>query len=406
MARILHIEDDAANRALVRKLLKSAGHEVLEAEDGVAGVRLACAAHPDLVLVDLNIPGLDGYEVTLRLRAEPSLAGVPIVAITAEGDRDTSLAVGCDGFVQKPIDARRFAALLGRYLGAAPEARAADPTADRLRQQGQRIVSHLEAKIAELSSAHDRLLDLDRAKNAFYRTMSHELATPMTPIVGYLDMLAREQLGPLAPAQRTALVATQACVRRLRALLDDLLDVTALEGGTLALEARAYDLGEVLARATTLAEGALRDADARLTCDRPEGPLPGVGDAPRLARAVAHLLSNAAKFGPRGGRVARRARAAGDDWEVRVADEGPGVDAERAEHLFEPFIQADGSPTRAHGGVGVGLSIARRVVEGHGGSVRVERGAEGASGEPPLGGAAFVLVFPRQARADAPGRAP
>ena len=101
MSRILHIEDDPANRLLVRKLLQKVGHEVIDAADGLEGVRLACTIKPDLILVDLNIPGLDGFEVTLRLRGEPQLAGVPIVAITAEGDRETSLAVGCDGFLQK-----------------------------------------------------------------------------------------------------------------------------------------------------------------------------------------------------------------------------------------------------------------------------------------------------------------
>src|SRR6266446_10446697 len=116
MARILHIEDDPGNRLLVRKLLQAAGHTVTDAADGLEGVQLACAERPDLVLVDLNLPGLDGYEVTLRLRGEPSLGGVPIVAITAEGDRDTSLAVGCDGFLQKPIDARSFADKLRGYL--------------------------------------------------------------------------------------------------------------------------------------------------------------------------------------------------------------------------------------------------------------------------------------------------
>src|SRR5262245_33379481 len=116
MARIVHIEDDPANRLLVRKLLSRAGHEVLDAGDGIEGVRLACSARPNLVLVDLNIPGLDGFEVTLRLRGEASLEGVPIVAITAEGDRDTSLSVGCDGFLQKPIDAREFAETVEGYL--------------------------------------------------------------------------------------------------------------------------------------------------------------------------------------------------------------------------------------------------------------------------------------------------
>ena len=116
MAKILHIEDDPANRLLVRKLLSSAGFEVVEAADGLEGVRKAMQERPDLVLVDIAIPGLDGYEVTLRLRSEPQLRGMPIVAITAEGDRDTSLAVGCDGFLQKPIDARSFADKLRGYL--------------------------------------------------------------------------------------------------------------------------------------------------------------------------------------------------------------------------------------------------------------------------------------------------
>src|SRR5664279_2873860 len=121
MPRILHIEDDPANRLLVRKLLASSGFEVIDAVDGLEGIRKACAELPDLVLVDIAIPGLDGYEVTLRLRSEPSLRNVPIVAITAEGNRDTSLSVGCDGYLQKPIDARSFAETIETYLGGRRE---------------------------------------------------------------------------------------------------------------------------------------------------------------------------------------------------------------------------------------------------------------------------------------------
>src|SRR5579864_301982 len=129
MSRVLHIEDEPRNRLLVRKLLAADGHEVIDATDGLEGVRFALAHRPDLVLVDLNVPGLDGYEVTLRLRSEPSLNGVPIVAITAEGDRDTSFAVGCDGFIQKPIDARSFGALVRRYIAGQREAHSSTPDA-------------------------------------------------------------------------------------------------------------------------------------------------------------------------------------------------------------------------------------------------------------------------------------
>src|SRR5450755_3839999 len=144
MSRVLHIEDDPRNRLLVRKLLAADGHEVIDATDGLEGVRSALTVRPDLVLVDLNIPGLDGYEVTLRLRGEASLSGVPIVAITAEGDRDTSFAVGCDGFLQKPIDARSFSAVIDTYLKGAREQAAPGARSTRLREQSQRIVQHLE----------------------------------------------------------------------------------------------------------------------------------------------------------------------------------------------------------------------------------------------------------------------
>src|SRR5437588_7967390 len=141
MARVLHIEDDPRNRLLVRKLLTAEGIEVIDAADGLEGVRLAIAQRPDLVLVDLNIPGLDGYEVTLRLRSEASLNGVPIVAITAEGDKETSFAVGCDGFVQKPIDARNFARQVRQYLGGHRERLhpSSDATTERLRMRTRRV---------------------------------------------------------------------------------------------------------------------------------------------------------------------------------------------------------------------------------------------------------------------------
>src|SRR5580700_9648805 len=164
MSRVLHIEDDPRNRLLVRKLLAAEGYEVIDATDGLEGVRSALTLQPDLVLVDLNIPGLDGYEVTLRLRSEPSLSGVPIVAITAEGDRDTSFAVGCDGFIQKPIDARNFATLVRSYIKGHREQyhSSADATGERLRMQSQKMVGHLEVKIAELSAANERLRELER----------------------------------------------------------------------------------------------------------------------------------------------------------------------------------------------------------------------------------------------------
>ncbi len=399
MARVLHIEDDPRNRLLVRKLLQPEGHYVQDAADGLEGVRLAISEHFDLVLVDLNIPGLDGYEVTLRLRSELSLKGVPIVAITAEGDKETSFAVGCDGFIEKPIDARRFAKQVGEFLGGYREAipASSDGAEAKLRLQGGRIVAHLEAKVAELSVANERLRELDRLRTEFYRNISHELATPMTPIVGYLHMLIDEELGPVAKPQGKALRAMDDCVRRLRATLDNLIDVTGLETGKMRFFYREYDFLDTVRRAVANQADALADRNITLREELPRGPLAAYGDSDRLSRAILQILDNAVKFTPEGGVIGVRVCKRDDRYELLIADSGPGVRPEHAEQVFQPFYQLDGSSTRAHGGVGVGLAIARRVARGLGGDLTVMSGAtiEGTY----LPGAAFELTVAHRASA-------
>lgn len=373
MARILHIEDDPRNRLLVRKLLASSGHEVVDAADGIEGVRAALSARPDLVLVDLNIPGLDGYEVTLRLRNEASLLRVPIIAITAEGDRDTSLAVGCNGFLRKPIDARNFDKQIENFLGGHRERAHSthEESGDKLRKQGGLIVARLEQKVDELSKANERLREVEKLRTEFYRNVSHELATPLTPIVGYLKMLQDQELGPLLAPQQKAMRAMGDCVRRLRATLDSLVDMTALETGTMRFFSRDYDFAALVRR--TLGEFLSRFEERRITVlsEIPAAPMPGSSDPERLERALAQIFDNAAKFAPDGAIVGVLVRSVGDRYEVVVADTGAGIAENLRLRVFEPFYQVDGSATRAHGGVGVGLAVARKVARGLGGDVRL-----------------------------------
>jgi signal transduction histidine kinase len=371
MPRVLHIEDDPANRLLVRKLLGARGLEVIDAVDGLEGVRKALSERPDLILVDINIPHLDGYEVTLRLRGEHGLAGVPIVAITAEGDRETSLGVGCDGYFQKPIDARTFAQAVWGYLEGHRESQPSSESASRLRQQSHRIVQHLEEKVAELSAANAALREQDRARAAFYRNISHELATPMTPIVGYLKLLRDGELGPVPKAQERALNAMDGCVGKLRFLIDNLLDVSGLETGKMKMFHRDGDLAALLQRCLADVQTNVAARSQRIVAPLPRGPLAFRGDEGRLGRAVAQLLDNASKFTPEGGTLGVALARSGGFYDIVVADTGGGVPPERADRIFDAFYQVDGSPTREHGGVGVGLAIARKVAEGHGGTLEL-----------------------------------
>lgn len=371
MPRVLHIEDDPANRLLVRKLLAPAGFEVVDAMDGLDGVRKATDGAFDLILVDIAIPGLDGYEVTLRLRSEESLKEVPIIAITAEGSRNTSLSVGCDGFLQKPIDARTFVQTLKGYLKGQREGVSVETSGEHLRVQSQRIVGHLEQKVAELSAANARLVELDEARKEFYRNISHELSTPMTPIVGYTKLLLDQELGALNPSQHKALGALSACVQRLRSLIDNLLDVTGIETGRLRFASQSFDLLDCLRNAASSGEAVRAKKAQVLRLALPvSGPLPFQGDQGRIQRAVEQLLENANKFCPDGTQMLLSCRSvAQQHYEIVVADQGPGVPDFAKGRIFDPFYQADGSPTRSQGGTGVGLALARGVARGHRGDL-------------------------------------
>lgn len=412
VATILHIEDDPQSQLLVRKLLSAAGHRVIEARSGLEGARLATEHAPDLCLVDINIPDLDGYEVALLLRGR--LPTVPIVAITAEGDRGTARAVGFTGFLSKPIDVPSFARTVGAFLAGSPSeaslasqgppaSGAPDGDALVLRAQGERIAAHLEAKAYALSDAEARLVEADRLRKTFYRNVSHELATPLTPLVGYLGLLRREELGPLSAPQRRAVEAMEEALGRLRGTIDNLIDVTQLETGRMRFSFAPYDFAALLRQSLDARRAAFAARSIALHCDLPDGPVSAVGDADRVRRALGHLLDNALKFTPDHGAVAVELRASPTHAEVVVVDSGEGVDASWWGRIFDPFVQVDASPTRTHGGAGVGLAVVRGVAEAHGGSARASSGARSRVAGQTLPG---LLVRMQVARAPSAPEAP
>jgi signal transduction histidine kinase len=379
VSRVLHIEDNPVNRLLVRKLLTAVGHEVIDAETGLEGIRLAEAKNPDLVLVDINVPDLDGYEVTLRLRGMPSMQGKPIVAITAEGDRETSLAVGADGLIQKPIDAQRFPDLVAKYLAGHTE-RSDHESEDAgiLRSRSQKLVERLEQTVTGLSDANRKLEENARLRQMFLQNLSHEFATPMTPVVGYLRLLLDEEAGPLTPLQRKCLESIHTATQKLRSLIDTLLDVSHLETGRLHLFDRDYDFSNVVSRALAETDMRFKQAGIQLICEDVPSKLPARGDPDKLRRAMVHILDNAVKFSARGSEVAvgvravSAGRALGPRYEFVVADNGPGISPTAQHQILEPFFQVDGSRTRSHGGVGLGLAYARNVAEALGGGIEVQ----------------------------------
>jgi signal transduction histidine kinase len=239
---------------------------------------------------------------------------------------------------------------------------------------------------------------MDKLRKEFYRNVSHELATPLTPIVGYLSMLLNDELGPLTKQQGKALRAVDDCTKRLRGQIDNLLDVTGLETGKIRFFHKEYDFLDTVRRALAATADKMADAGIDVIEELPRGPLPAYGDADRLGRAVQQLLDNACKFAPRGGQVGVRVRALqSGHYELYVADSGPGIPEDQIDRIFEAFFQVDGSPTRQFGGVGLGLALVRRVAQALGGDVRALPRAKEKIGGVVLNGAGFLVLIAMRA---------
>ena len=225
----------------------------------------------------------------------------------------------------------------------------------------------------------------NRLKDEFLATLSHELRTPLNAILGWSQVLQNHQLDESERVK--ALSTIQRNVRSQSQLIDDILDVSRIITGKLRLDVRAVDLAGVISAAVDTARPAAEAKTIRLQTllDPQAGPISG--DPDRLQQVVWNLLSNAIKFTPKNGRVQVRLERVNSHVEIVVSDTGKGIEPDFLPHVFERFRQSDGSMTRRHGGLGLGLAIVRQIIELHGGTVAVESAGENK-------GATFTINLP------------
>lgn len=384
---ILYIEDNPDNQRLVQRVLEARGYHVLLAADGPRGLELARESRPDLVLVDINIPTLDGYETTTRLRSMLHLQGTPIVALTADGrpgTRDRSLAAGCDGYIAKPVDVRRLPEQVQEFIDGKREALPATVETTVLREYTQKLVERLEQQVREVQAANEELQELDRLKSQFLAMLSHELRTPLTSILGYIDLFDRGMLGPLPPNQREAIEVMARNAQTLSRQLNSLLYLQ---------EVRSSQLKRTPLLVSDMLRQALRDLQPRAAAAgvelhaqvQPSGPYHG--DALAIEQTIRHLLDNALKFTPPGGRVLVSLTDEAARLILRVQDSGVGIPLDAQQKIFQPFFRGDVSLTEPDAGVGIGLAIVKHAVEAHGGRVSFR--------SEPGRGSMFVAVLPR-----------
>ena len=386
--RVLLIDDNPDDRALARRALEQEfpGLQAEEIREAAGLERALARGGFDAVITDFQLNWTDGLAVLRAVKARHPAC--PIVMFTGTGNEEVAveaMKAGLDDYVIKTP--RHYIRLPAALRGAI--ARAADRRARR-----------------EAEAERDRLLELERQaraeaeaasllKDEFLATLSHELRTPLNAIVGWVGLLRAGKLQ--GERFQRALESIERSARLQTRLIDDLLDVSAVITGRMRLEPQPVDLVEVTEEAL---ESTRATADARSIRLDPELEPPGpvAGDPDRLRQMVWNLLSNAVKFTPEGGLVRVRLEKAGAHARLTVSDTGPGIPPAFLPYAFEPFRQADGSITRAQGGLGLGLALVRRLVELHGGTVRAENAS-------PQGGAVFVVEVPLRAepRTERPG---
>ena len=229
----------------------------------------------------------------------------------------------------------------------------------------------LELAFMELEKKHQELEEASRAKTQILSTATHELKTPLTSIIGYIDIILMRQnkVGPLNEKQQRYLQTAQRNSYRLKSLVDDLLDISRIESGGLELSPIELELAPEIEEIVTGMKTQIKDKDIELVIDIPQDICPLLADKLRLGQVMSNLLSNAFKYSPDGSRVTVMAREEDAGVRIDVADKGIGISPEDQERLFTKFFRADNSSTREVSGSGLGLYITKHLVEAHGGGI-------------------------------------
>ncbi len=342
---ILIVDDVPENLRLLSVMLKREGYRVRPATSGKLALEAALRAPPDLALLDIKMPELNGFEVCARFKAEASLKDMPVIFISAlseTGDKLAAFEAGGVDYVTKPFQEREVQARVRAHL--------------ELRQQREQLRENL-LRLQQLETLRDNLTHM----------IVHDMRAPLMAVDGHLKLLEMFEVQTLSADGKSYLAQAREGSARLNRMISEMLAVSKLEAGHLKPVLKTCDLVELARKITRTAEAL--QADKTLRFASPLKQLPLAVDEELIGRVLENLLTNALKFAADGGKVLVKLTGTERQARLEVTDDGIGIAAEHQTRIFEKFGQVEGSPRRR--GTGLGLAFCKLAVEAHGGQIGV-----------------------------------
>jgi signal transduction histidine kinase len=381
---VLIADDHESDALAMAELLAPLGLQVVTVKSGDEAIRRAMSELFAVILLDIDMPGLDGYETARLLRQREIGRRTPIIFVTEPNDRSGEIArayaAGAVDYLTKPIDPRILRAKVDVFATLFLQREALRRAAEAMQERSR------EALRAE--AARDSAEAASRSKDEFLAMVSHELRTPLNAILGWAELLRSGKLPVKRVTQGIETIIRNARIQTQ--LVADLLDISRIVSGKFLIEPRALRVDGIVQSAVD----SMRPQAGRASVELQLSPS-GSGedlqlDPQRIHQAVCNLVGNAIKFTPPGGHVSIGVERQPDAFVVAVSDSGRGIAADFLPYVFDRFAQANSTARREHGGLGLGLAIVRHIVECHGGSITAHSEGENR-------GATFTLRLPRSA---------
>jgi signal transduction histidine kinase len=364
---ILIVDDNPKNLQVLGKLLQYENFEVEFAIDGQSALDWMEAKKFDLMLLDINMPVISGFEVCKKIRSNPKFDKIPIIFLTADIDRESILKgfeLGAQDYVTKPFDSRELIMRVKTHLSL-------KNSREKLEELNLSLEDKVKERTAELLIAKEKAEETDRLKTVFLNNLSHELRTPMNGILGFINLLKKPELEEEKKEKYIEIVNISA--ERLLDTMDELVVISRIEAGDNMLHITSFDLNQEMHFQFAFFKPKADKKAIQLLCSNKIDSNAAIikSDKIKIASILTNLINNAIKFTNKG-TVEFGNYIENDNLVLFVKDTGVGIPTNRLEAIFERFVQADTRLTREHEGLGLGLSITKAYVEALGGKIAVE----------------------------------